>query len=340
MLTRDKRWSFVLVFLACWTLPLRPSIADDVYTLADHSLVVREAADGSIKATVPIGNPAFAGPCGLVAGAGRLFVVENCGGSRILVLESTSYEIVDEILLPCCISDLALSGDGSRLFALQNEIGGGAVLVWDVEARREVSGFGVGSGVRGLAVSNDRPPGNTSPLPPTPSQAGETLIGLTSDGVVEVSGSTGRVLRQIASLPTFEKAPGLVSDGKRLFALPPAGSLVVVVDLDSGEVSEIETPCCLTGAASLVDATLHVTTQDRGLTSVSRFDAATGEPLGFLVLPREVIALTAAGAPPKAAAVEGGCRATRGRSSWVMLSLALGAIGMGYRRAAAPRGGD
>lgn len=150
-----------LVLLAWWMLPLGASFAVDVYTLAGHSMTVHDASTGMIKATVPIGNPNFAGPCGLAAGAGKVFVVENCGGSRILVLESPTYEIVNEILMPCCIADLALSSDASQLFALQNEIGGGAVLVWDIVAHREVSSLGVGSGARSLAVSIDAS-GNTS----------------------------------------------------------------------------------------------------------------------------------------------------------------------------------
>jgi Metallo-peptidase family M12 len=154
------RCSLALLLLAFAGVQSNGAIAAQaqqrLYGVGDHAVSVFDVASNTVVATIPVGDPRFAGPCSIAAARGFVYVV-TCGGGEVVVIDTATNAIANSIQVPCCTLSVAASPDGSQLYVLTEELQERTVSVIDASTNQVAKSFGIAAEISDLAVVDVTP---------------------------------------------------------------------------------------------------------------------------------------------------------------------------------------
>lgn len=209
---------------------LSPNGAFAYVTIDDRlgTVSVIRTSDDTIVATINVDY----GPRGVVVSpdGSRVYVVNTCGKDgdcrhgTLSVIETTThpYHVIDTILLGRVSAGIAMSPDGSRIYAT-NELDG-TVSVVDTETDKVVATIPVGSIPSGAAVS--------------PDGSRIYVSNWDIDTVSVIDAATNRVIDTITTgaYPAYPSDVAFSPDGSRVYATNYGSDTVAVIDAATNQV--------------------------------------------------------------------------------------------------------
>ncbi|MSW46351.1 MAG: beta-propeller fold lactonase family protein, partial [Actinobacteria bacterium] len=174
-----------------------------------------DAPSFSVVATVGVGSPTAVA----VSPDGSRAYVSNGSGNSVSVIDTSTNEVVVELVVGLYPSSVAVSPDGSRVYVANYD--SSSVSVIDTSTNEVVATVDVESVPRRVAVSPD---------------GSRLYLANSSDGVIVFDTSTNEVVATVAILDDYHQYIAVSPDGSRVYVGNYFDYSVSVIDTSTNEV--------------------------------------------------------------------------------------------------------
>ena len=117
-----------------------------VITSGDHRVSI-VSSSGELVATIPLGRPEILGPCGVAVAGQQAFVISECGGGEVAVIDIPTATVIDTLYVSCCAAGIAATPDGRSIYVLTQHYEFGTFDVFDAATRQNVGAIAAPPGL-------------------------------------------------------------------------------------------------------------------------------------------------------------------------------------------------